>query len=538
MKALLLYIDSTASTTEYESANENDAKRLSSGSDISCDFPMDTKSSTTFSHLSSLINDCATFSLNLTEQRQLLSHAVTVDKNHLIVSQDHHFVSSPNSVVQPQRENIEELDRENQLFYRSRDHCTRSKVKRYEESRRRAPAYKKSGKHSRQAVEQAKKKHPPKRPVKKPSVVHNDFFIFSYDHVFKEVSAYGIQSSTCENHLQKISVALSDTITKVSQLLDDAEGKAPSLTLPHLMWTWLLNVRASHVPFFEFDVYNVHLFRGGGEPLSKLKAVEVRQFFAEPTYLDLLREFEFCLKACAHKLMYVVDTSKSVVPLDSGVLVATSVVDKYCCSPNTSKDCSYEMASANVKQSDTDYGAPEVTLNDSFSPNTILEGSNLVVQSPKPVINVNGEAVPLAKVTDESIQNHLPQPRCVVKPLESAPEIENSALSQEEGYCAFNDVTFSHNESISTPDCHSNTTSLELVDDRCSSLTAEETEEFDSCVESVDGGPASDGWSDICSLPSENSFAFPSLRSEIMQCAFQVLGMTTKMTKCSCGFQY
>lgn len=533
LKVLLLYVDSTPSITEYESANENDAKRLSSGSDISCDFPMDTKSSTTVSASSSLNNTCA-ISPNLTDQRQIPSQVI-LDKNHLISSQDHCFVGSPNSVVQPQRANIEELDRENQLFHRSRDHRTRSKVQRQEESRRRAPAGKKSGKHGRLAVEQARKKHQPRRSVQKPPVVHNDFFIFSYEHVFKEESAADSQSSTGENHLQKISVALSDTITKVSQLLDDAEGRAPSLTLPHLMWTWLLNARARYVPFFEFDVDNVHLFRGDKEPLSKLEAVEVQQFFAEPAYLDLLKKFEFCLKACPRRLAYVVDMSESVPLYNNGVLVATSAVDKYGCSIDTSKDCS-QMVSDDEKKIDIIHGSSEMAPNDCFSPSRISGDSNVVVQSPKRNTHVNLEAAFLAKGSDGRVQSHHPQSTCVVKPLESAPELENSILTHEESSCAFNDVSFSHNEPISVPDYNSNATSLELVDDRCSSLTAEETEEFDSCVESVDGGPASDGWSDICSLPSENSFAFPSLRSEILQCAFQVLGMSTKMTSVRVDF--
>lgn len=527
MKALILYIDSTPSITEYESANENDAKRLSSGSDVSCDFSMDTNSSILFSDLSSPSNDWATTSSDAADPRQPPSPVVTVDQNHSVTSRDHRFVDSPNSIVQPQRVNIEELDRENQLFLRSRDHRTRTKVKRHEETRRRASAGKKSGKHSRQVAEPARKKHSLKRPVQRPPVVHKDFFIFSYDHVFKEGSADETQSTACENQLRKISCALSDTITKVSQLLDDAEGKAPNLILPHLMWTWLLNVRASYVPFFEFNVDNVHLFRGVGEPLSKLEAAEVRQFFAEPVYLNLLKTFEFYLEAYAYRLIYVVDTSKSVSFLDCGILETAPLVNEYCRWPDRLKDCSREMTSANIKLFNFESGAPEVAQNECLTPNETEESSVLVVESSKPATDVNEKAVSPVKTADECISNNLPQSRCVVKPPEAVPDPEFLA-SEQEG-CS-SDSTFNHNEPISMSDCNSNATSLELVDNRCCSLTAEETEEFDSCVESVDGGPASDGWSDICSLPSENSFAFPSLRSEILQCAFQVLGIPSKMT--------
>lgn len=511
LKALLLYIDSTPSTTEYESANESDAKRFSSGSDISCDFPVDTKSSTSLSDCSSLSNDWVTATPESTDQRALVQLRPSIAPSNPFA--DQRFALSPNSVVRQQRANIEELDRENQQFLRSPDRRTRSKVKRHEESCRRAS--KRPGKYSRPTAEEARKKRQPRRPAQKPPVVHSDFFIFSYDHVFKEADEVGSQP----NQLQKIGQALSDTISKVSQLLDDAEGAAWSSTLPHFAWTRLLNARVAHAPFFEFNVDNVHLFRGCGSPPSKLDAVEVRQFFAEQAYSDLVEEFEFCVKSYARRLTYVVDVTKSVAV--AGCRLAA--VEDEPCLPRTMEDPSNHLT-IRSRQVDSVYGAPKEVQK--FS--STKTGDTTDSMASNPVSNTNVEAVPYVNVANEVI---VIPPGSDAKPLASACEVASATPTD-----SANDLlVFVYQEPAPVSEYNSNATSLELVDDKRSSLGAEETEEFDSCEESVAGGPASEGWSDICSIPSENSFAFPSLRSEIMQCAFQVLTETPSRND-ECGF--
>lgn len=279
-----------------------------------------------------LVSDCQEFQIEymnsssadvddslLNFSETLVTPFVNHDIRHFINDIDTSF---ENSILQEKSKNIEELANETKLlkqFQYSKSNKSQNfnkQIKIREKNKR------KTANEKRKSIEKSMKRNAVqklKNNSSRSSIEYKDFFIFNYEHVFKEKEK-GNDPEGRTLIFDQLSQVLSNALNRVTEVINKSnesmelyEAKEiidECITFYSISWTYLLNIRGTYPSFFEFTYENTFVFYNNS--VRKLEISIVKQFFANGRlYLAKLDNVEFRIECIPRRLHYVADISKT-----------------------------------------------------------------------------------------------------------------------------------------------------------------------------------------------------------------------------------